>query len=311
MEIKKVILDMDGVLTNFYKGVCDAFGKSSELKGKISYDFWNSWDDKTTRDQINAICNKDFWRNLEWHDEGKEILEILESAYGAENIELVTRPMDHAGSWNGKKLWIMDNMIDYRDRLTVTTRSRSVYAASDVLLIDDWESNVNAFREAGGQAILIPRPWNLLARHKVIQHLKNELRSIQEKERETKMLDDDFISTSPRKNYHGHPQFYKLLVQMAELHSRKNHDYAGIGNPLRNFYKCKEMGLTPFQGIMVRLSDKWSRLESFLKQGTLEVKDESVKDTLMDNAVYSLLATILLDEQLKDKKECPENASPE
>jgi hypothetical protein len=97
--------------------------------------------------------------------------------------------------------------------------------------------------------------------------------------------------------WHGHPGFYKLLEQMAELHSRKNHDYAGRGNPLRNFYKCVDMGLDPFTGIMVRLSDKWSRLESFMQQGVLEVKGESVEDTLLDNAVYSLLAILLFREQ--------------
>lgn len=96
---------------------------------------------------------------------------------------------------------------------------------------------------------------------------------------------------------HGHPRFYELLDQMADLHSRKNHDYAGSDNPLRNFYKCKQMGIDPFTGIMVRLSDKWSRLESFMKQGVLEVSNESVIDTLMDNAVYSLLAIILYEEK--------------
>lgn len=97
--------------------------------------------------------------------------------------------------------------------------------------------------------------------------------------------------------FHGHSGFYKLLIDMAKLHSRKNHDYAGKGNPLRNFYKCKEQGLAPWRGVMVRLSDKWSRLESFCRQGKLKVKDESVVDTLMDNAVYSLLAILLFQEE--------------
>ena len=101
--------------------------------------------------------------------------------------------------------------------------------------------------------------------------------------------------------FHGHPDFYKLLEQMAELHSRKNHDYAGNENPLRNFYKCKDMGLDPFTGIMVRLSDKWSRLESFMQQGVLEVAGESVEDTLLDNAVYSLLAILLFREQKNEE----------
>jgi len=103
--------------------------------------------------------------------------------------------------------------------------------------------------------------------------------------------------------FHGHPGFYGLLVKMAKLHSRKNHDYAGEGNPLRNFYKCKEQGLEPWRGVMVRLSDKWSRLESFCRQGKLEVKDESVVDTLMDNAVYSLLAILLFEEEHGKGKE--------
>lgn len=94
-------------------------------------------------------------------------------------------------------------------------------------------------------------------------------------------------------DFYGHPGFYMLLGDMAELHSRKNHDYAGSGDPLRNFYKSREQGVEPWRGIMIRLSDKWSRLESFCRQNELKVKDESLEDTLMDNAVYSLLAIIL------------------
>ena len=98
---------------------------------------------------------------------------------------------------------------------------------------------------------------------------------------------------------YGHPEFYKLLDQMAELHSRKNHDYAGTSDPLKNLRACTRLELDPFMGVMVRLQDKWSRIEEFVKSKTLLVKNESVEDTLMDNAVYSLLAIILLREQEK------------
>jgi hypothetical protein len=37
------------------------------------------------------------------------------------------------------------------------------------------------------------------------------------------------------------------------------------------------------------MMDKISRIASFIKKGTLEVKDESVKDTLMDLANYCIL----------------------
>ena len=103
-------------------------------------------------------------------------------------------------------------------------------------------------------------------------------------------------------DFHGHPDFYKLLAKMAALHSRKNHDYAGTGNPLRNFHKSREQGIEPWRGVMIRLSDKWSRLESFCKQGTMEVADELIEDTLLDNAVYSLIAIILRREEQRTPK---------
>ncbi|KKN77866.1 hypothetical protein LCGC14_0356030 [marine sediment metagenome] len=96
---------------------------------------------------------------------------------------------------------------------------------------------------------------------------------------------------------YGHPKFYEMLEAMAELHSRKNHDYAGTSDPLKNLRACERLEIKPFIGVMVRLQDKWSRLEEFIKSGKLMVKGESVKDTLMDNAVYSILAIILYEEQ--------------
>lgn len=104
----------------------------------------------------------------------------------------------------------------------------------------------------------------------------------------------------------GHPEFYKLLEQMADLHSRKNHDYAGEKDPLKNLRACERLNLEPFLGVLVRLQDKWSRLEEFIISKQLMVKNESVVDTLMDNAVYSLLAIILYQEQLKEKEQQPE-----
>lgn len=98
------------------------------------------------------------------------------------------------------------------------------------------------------------------------------------------------------KDYHGHPRFYEILKEIAELHDRKNHDYSKQDDPLSNLRACTQLGLTPFMGVMVRLQDKWARLVNFVKKGQLKVKDESVKDTLMDNAVYSILAIILLEE---------------
>jgi hypothetical protein len=77
---------------------------------------------------------------------------------------------------------------------------------------------------------------------------------------------------------------HRVLSDKArELMANKNHDYASTADPFRNF---RRHGL---QGILVRLSDKLARLESFTENGELAVKDESVLDTVLDAINYSIL----------------------
>lgn len=90
-------------------------------------------------------------------------------------------------------------------------------------------------------------------------------------------------------------RFHALLKEIADLHDSKNHDYAAETDPLSNFKLCEPFGVSPFKGVMVRLSDKWSRLGQLV--GGKSPKHESVRDTLMDTAVYSLLAILLLEDE--------------
>ena len=86
--------------------------------------------------------------------------------------------------------------------------------------------------------------------------------------------------------------FEKDLAKMRQ----KNHDYAGNGNDaLKNLKRWGSLG------VIVRLSDKYERLENFFKTGILKVKDESIRDTLLDIRVYGYLAEILLDEEQAEK----------
>lgn len=93
---------------------------------------------------------------------------------------------------------------------------------------------------------------------------------------------------------HGDPRFYVLLEEIAELHSRKNHDYSKSDEPLSNFHRSRAFGIEPWKGILIRMSDKWSRIEELSKGKT--AKNESLRDSLIDNAVYSLLAVLLLED---------------
>jgi len=91
------------------------------------------------------------------------------------------------------------------------------------------------------------------------------------------------------------PAFIAVLDEIKALHDSKNHDYAADTDPLSNLRRSEAFGIPAWKGVLVRLTDKWSRIEQ-LAAGK-SPKHESLRDSLIDNAVYSLLAVILLDEQ--------------
>ena len=91
------------------------------------------------------------------------------------------------------------------------------------------------------------------------------------------------------------PKFHALLEAIAKLHDEKNSDYAHDADPLSNFRRAQSLGVDPFKGVLIRMSDKWSRLEQ-LASGKVP-KNESMRDTLIDLSVYSLIAVLLQDEK--------------
>lgn len=96
--------------------------------------------------------------------------------------------------------------------------------------------------------------------------------------------------------------FQELFYQKnIEITKAKNADYTGAtDDPFSNFKIVQHIGACSVeQGFITRMSDKLSRLASFTKNGTLMVKDESVKDTLSDLANYCSLFAGYLESQKK------------
>lgn len=100
--------------------------------------------------------------------------------------------------------------------------------------------------------------------------------------------------------------FDAFLLKMKEIHDSKRTDYASHADPLGNFRECERIGLAPSQGIMVRMGDKWSRINNLLRrlhanEGGPAVKDESLEDTLVDLANYSILLAVCLRQEKLEK----------
>ena len=100
----------------------------------------------------------------------------------------------------------------------------------------------------------------------------------------------------------GDPRFHAILEEIGKLHDKKSQDYGTGADPYANVRASAEFGIPPWVGAVLRANDKTTRIKSFLKKGSLA--NESLEDSLMDNAVYYIIALILYREQKERDHVC-------
>ena len=87
-----------------------------------------------------------------------------------------------------------------------------------------------------------------------------------------------------------------ILDNMQTVYEAKDSDYSATGLPMGNLRKCEEAGIDAWRGCLVRIGDKMSRLENFLKEKEYLVISEKAEDTVVDLANYAILMSCLLEE---------------
>lgn len=90
-------------------------------------------------------------------------------------------------------------------------------------------------------------------------------------------------------------EFFENCIETMQ---KKNQDYTGAKDtqdPFANFRAVEVFGIETEKGFITRMTDKMARIGSFVKRGELAVKDESVKDTLLDLANYAMLFAAYLE----------------
>jgi 5'(3')-deoxyribonucleotidase len=155
----KCLVDMDGVITDFATGLFKANCldvKDFDLTGH----WWLHKACASDQTEFEKPCHTpEFWENLRFTPEAFQIIEAVEDKYGTKNVYLCTSPSDWPAASFGKHKWILKNLPEYRRRFFIGDEKWAI-ASPSLLLVDDRDDNVDNFRRAGGQAILVPRPWN-------------------------------------------------------------------------------------------------------------------------------------------------------
>lgn len=158
-----VYLDCDGVFADFVTGILKAM--DYPWPGYMKWPWGHVFDIfpliGTDWQEASTYCDSDFWANLTWMEDGRDILAEVWKRFRPSECMMLTNPMNHDDSYTGKARWVTYNIPELRRRLVPTHISKAEFAFDfNCLLIDDSQENVEAFIKAGGAAILVPRPYN-------------------------------------------------------------------------------------------------------------------------------------------------------
>ena len=167
-------MDMDGVLVDFVKGMMGAHGLPDPYADGTftSFYFDKAWGVKP--EKFWGVANRPFWANLDWTPDGRDILAELESRVASDDVCLLSSPCSQDGCVDGKLDWIKQHVPQFRRRFLFGPR-KEFCAAPNRILIDDSEDNADAFAEAGGKCILVPRPWNRNRAEPVMPYIRCQL----------------------------------------------------------------------------------------------------------------------------------------
>ena len=89
--------------------------------------------------------------------------------------------------------------------------------------------------------------------------------------------------------------FLKVVTEVVTLHTKKQADYGVESDPWANIRCSEPYGIPAWVHASTLVDHKSRRIQSFVTKGKLT--NESVRDSLLDRAVYSLAALVLYDEE--------------
>lgn len=153
-----LFFDIDGVLADFVGGALKVHGAASpwdieenkgnynfqELLGLSASKFWEP-------------LEHNFWAELDPLPEGMAVLRLFSAI---NTTYLSTSPSLSPGCSSGKHEWVNKHLPQHARNLFIGSQKQVFGRIPGAVLIDDCDTNIDKFRDAGGTGILYPQPWN-------------------------------------------------------------------------------------------------------------------------------------------------------
>lgn len=151
-----IFLDLDGVLSDFVGGCEEEF--DCDLSDISNWGFWSEIGISKNEFWKRIQSNPRFWFDLKPYPWARNLVNLcMEKTKG--NVTIVTSPDMAAHTYGQKAGWVMKFYPGLSRKLFVGPQ-KHLLAQPNRILIDDADSNIKKFREAGGKAITFPQKWN-------------------------------------------------------------------------------------------------------------------------------------------------------
>lgn len=163
----RCFVDLDGVLCDFVRPAVRAHGQypgdyyldPGSWPAPGQRDLWPWMGLASEKEFWRPLLNPAFWRTLPLTPDARRIRDAVEAKHYAGGVHLLSSPQLDPSSYAGRVEWVRMWLPQYTRR-AVLTDCKAACAHRGALLIDDSDEQVQAFRDAGGWAILLPRAWN-------------------------------------------------------------------------------------------------------------------------------------------------------
>jgi beta-phosphoglucomutase-like phosphatase (HAD superfamily) len=145
LKVKKIYLDMDGVIADFDKQYKELY-KMSPKEADIKKEFYKLFDHFIETEQFSKLpLMQDAKMLLDYLDSTGVPVEILSSTASEKRHDAIAPQ---------KTKWAREHGINYPINLVPGKRFKKSYSKPDCLLIDDTSQNIDQWREEGGVGIL-------------------------------------------------------------------------------------------------------------------------------------------------------------
>jgi 5'(3')-deoxyribonucleotidase len=165
-NLRHCLLDVDEVVCDFFSTalpiLAERAGRPDVTTSNYPFGEWNMggvFPDLPDHPLNILDEDPDFWLNLPALPWAQDLYRHLCRLFGSENVTFATSPTRGVNCASHKLLWLHRQFGVWPDSVMIGSR-KHLMAHPDVVLVDDRPGNVEAFRQAGGRAVLFPAAWN-------------------------------------------------------------------------------------------------------------------------------------------------------